>query len=54
MGAVAVGFGGQWLERAIKAGSLHNEGRYVKAGERGAEKAQGLLFLQGLCVFSRF
>jgi hypothetical protein len=41
MGAAAVGFGGQWLERAIRAGSLH-KALYVKAGVRGAEKAQGL------------
>jgi hypothetical protein len=45
MGAAAVGFGGQWLERAIKAGSLHNEDHYVKARVRGAEKAQGLQIL---------
>jgi hypothetical protein len=34
----------KWPERATFAGSLHKE-LYVKAGERGAEKAQGLRFL---------
>jgi hypothetical protein len=51
MGAAAVGFGGQWLKRAIRAGSLHNEGRYVKAGVRGGEKAQGLLLFARLVRF---
>jgi hypothetical protein len=42
MGAAAVGFVGQWLERAIKAGSLHNADPLCKSGSEGSGKGARL------------